>query len=398
MSYNITYSIKFVKKLNPILVLLLIGILLNPLFFWPVAEIPFEIPKVWLIHRWIELLIIIGLTKGLIFPEFKLQQTKLWLLLGLLLSAILSTAVNHTWLESFWGNWYRADGLVNLFHLIALTITIYVYWQKKWNKYLVNTLIASAGIVSIWAVFAGLKTYLFLIPTQSEWQGAIGANFGQPNFLAGYLLVTLPLLIQKLQKSRQKSRWFLVLSLIAMALIFTKSNAAILGLLTIPPLTFFVYKLKQLDRKLIFGAVVLVSFFYHAGFILSGQNLFSGKPIGFAYPFEGRERIYSLAYKAWTEKPILGWGWANFAKAYDTASEKKGAKIDSYVDKAHSVSLEYLVTTGLIGFGIYWSLIYLSLKKLNRQYLAMFLVFILYSQTNVLSISTELLFWLMVGL
>jgi hypothetical protein len=77
---------------------------------------------------------------------------------------------------------------------------------------------------------------------------------------------------------------------------------------------------------------------------------------------------------------------------------------DIYADKAHSNLLEILVTTGLVGFVIYLLLIVKTVNNLamNKEVFSKILLlslvlYIFHSQTNVISISEEVVFWLIIG-
>lgn len=120
---------------------------------------------------------------------------------------------------------------------------------------------------------------------------------------------------------------------------------------------------------------------------------------------ESRQRIYTKAIIAFTQKPILGWGWANFDYAFDKIDWPIHYNDDVYVDKVHSEILEVLVTGGILGIILYLGIIsrtiFILLKNhsdWNKVLLFSLILFIYHSQTNVISISEQVIFWTIIGL
>ena len=94
---------------------------------------------------------------------------------------------------------------------------------------------------------------------------------------------------------------------------------------------------------------------------------------------------------------MFGWGWSNFAAAFAAVDWPVPVQNDVYVDKAHSSLLEVLVSTGIVGFSFYLLILGLMTKRLSGEYLLMFILWLVHSQTNIISISEELVFWILVG-
>ena len=75
------------------------------------------------------------------------------------------------------------------------------------------------------------------------------------------------------------------------------------------------------------------------------------KSLGFVA--EGRERIIRKILLGVAKKPIIGWGWANVDYAFEEGIWPIKLEHEVYVDKAHSMFLEILTTTGIIGLSVY---------------------------------------------
>jgi len=120
----------------------------------------------------------------------------------------------------------------------------------------------------------------------------------------------------------------------------------------------------------------------------------------FSLQAESRERIVVKGLLAFSKKPLLGWGWANFDHAFESVDWPMKLDSDVYVDKAHSNLLEILVTAGILGFIIYLLIIFRTLILLfdKKVFFLTFLLFLFHSQTNVISINEEMMFWLILAI
>lgn len=348
-----------------------------PFVYWPKNILPFEIPRVWFFNRYVEILFI----SSLIFNLKKLYQRKVDFSMVLLLTIFLivifiSSVLGVDFLKSYFGNYYRADGLKTLTHLIAFSFFLILFFEKTWWRSLVNTLSFSSFFISLWQFFSGLK----------NWGQATSISFGHPNFLAGFLLCCLPFLFSLWQNSQNfKSRLFWSMALFTQisALILTQSRAAYLGLIL-----FFVFLFMQKIKwpKIIFFLILLAALTNAYYWDFQTQSKLSE---------ERRERIFTKGLLAFTQRPILGYGWTNFDYAFESVNWPLKVKLneDVAVDKAHSHLLEILVTTGFVGFCLYLFIIAKVIKNLKNPVLFLaFLLFLYHSQTTVISISEEIFF------
>lgn len=126
--------------------------------------------------------------------------------------------------------------------------------------------------------------------------------------------------------------------------------------------------------------------------------------------FQDRERIYRKVFIGALKRPVFGWGWANVDYAFESNDWPIKVYHDVYVDKAHSEILEVLVTTGIPGLLIYLSLLIIFVKELIVKYkksrdklwnftlISGVVLYLFHSQTNVISIMEEIVFWLILGI
>ncbi|MFH0863598.1 MAG: O-antigen ligase family protein [Candidatus Gottesmanbacteria bacterium] len=373
-----------------------LGLFLLPLVFWPIAKIPYELPRVWFVQRWIEgfaLLTILNLP--LLFKNRRIYFSLIILINIFIVWAFISSILGVDFLKSFWGNYYRQDGLFTLIHLASFSFSLSLFWQKSWWK---GTAVAiSLGVIttSIWAVFWSISH--FPIP--------VSVSFGQANFLAGYLLICLPFLVSlviKTGKSMLKLFWLAGLCLTIIAIILTFSKGGILGIafLAVAWLTIYIHQKVTWLNIIPLFLVLIFAFSLLIYSSLKNINAWHTNQ-STQYIAESRERIIVKGFLASLQKPLIGWGWTNFDYAFASIDWPAKFNQDVYVDKAHSTFLEILVTTGLVGLIIYLTIVLKVAGRLWQKSKILFLVlvfFLFHTQTNIISIAEELILWLTIGI
>src|SRR3989344_269198 len=372
----------------------------NPLIFWPWAKIAYEIPKVWFIIRYIEILGV-----ALLFFPTRLSKEKkdfkMYALVLAFLSVIFLTSIfGEDFNKSLWGNYYRQDGLFTYLHLIILAFIASALFKKTTIKQLfTGVLIGLVIVCSITILNAVL--YIFTGLNIPNWNGAIGGTFGNPNFLSGYLVITLPVIWYFISNEKFLNRKILYCSFLFMQLIsilLTKSWAGIIGIILFANGVLIIKNQKKL-ALLFLSMLSLISIGY---FYLSNSQYPDSSKVFVA---EARTRIFTKGILAFEQKPLFGYGWANFDSAFDSIDWPMKFENDVYVDKAHSTFLEVLITTGLVGTILYLLIIcrvFINLGKIKLQdakYLVFILIlYLIHSQMNVISISEEIFFWLLIGI
>ncbi|MBI4067194.1 O-antigen ligase family protein [Candidatus Gottesmanbacteria bacterium] len=378
------------------------GIFILPLVWWPWAAVRYEIPRVFFFNRWVELLFLLSIISGL-FKKPKNLNVGLLLLFNIfIVIALISSLLGVDFTKSLFGNHLRGDGLITLIHLVGFSVFIAFNWKNLFIERLVKIIGIGIFLLSSWTIFTALRFYLFHDQSVNMWgNGSFGVSFGNPKFLAGYLLVTLPFTSYLIRQSKNLGeRYFgiicLVLQIIAIGL--TKSWAGFLGVVIFAAGWVILSNFRF--KHLVFGVSIIVMLFLAFIYIQNYRNL------GFVP--EGRERIIRRSLMGFTKRPVLGWGWANTDYAMEDSPWPIVFGHDVYVDKAHGMILEVLVTTGVVGLTIYLALLGKMGVVLVRKIRGdggykgtLFLVFILYifhSQTNIISIGEEIFFWLIAGI
>ena len=362
------------------------GFFLSSFLVWPWSQLFFELPRVWFVRVWIEILILFGLVFGL--PHLKKKHhdgAMIGLVLLFVVVGIISGIAGFDSLQSFFGNAFRDDGIFTFMHLIGLFFFLVLFWKKDWEKEFVSVVALSSLLNGILAVVVGLF-----------FKTSFTGTFGQNSFLAGYLLVTTPFIAQAYQDSKKKFNetvWFCALVLNIFVILLSKSLGGILGALIL--ITGIFLRNTTFSKRQTFYSLLSLG-------VLSGTVFFFIKISG-PFTFESRERILMRGINAFMQKPLFGWGWANFDHAFRAVEWPIRYNHDVYIDKAHGIFLELLVTTGIFGLLAYLGILTRFFFRFIREsavpfymFLSVFL-FVVHSQTNVISISEELVFWVILG-
>jgi O-antigen ligase len=367
------------------------GLIILPLVYFPGAKpLPFEIPKVFFVNRWVELLAIITLFNLKYIPKTKNNITIQILLIVFTGIVIITSFLGVDPYKSFMGNYYRGDGIFTLLHLVTLSLIVSLWWKNTWIK---NTALSMS--------FGSIITCLWFFLQLKDVFNPPGATFGNPVFLAGYLSITLPFIALLIKVGVKKYLWIGVVLLQSITIILTSSYGGIITLV-IFLLGYVLITNKNLCFKLTsfvvsFITLALIAYYYAKNLAITEKQLI--------YLPDTRERIFRKATMAINERPVLGWGWANFDYAFEAYTWPMPVTNDIYVDKAHSSFVEIIIATGVIGLATYLIIIiksgislYKSKEFLLRYLLLSLVLIVIHSQTNVVSIAEDVILMIIIGI
>lgn len=190
-------------------------------------------------------------------------------------------------------------------------------------------------------------------------------------FLLGLIIVALTIVFP-----------FKVLPLLFVYLLFqTQTRGTIIGLLggmviALIINSFLTFKKHKTRFWFSTGAiaiiVILVASFWslrHSSFVKNNEVLNRLATISLNdVKTQARGYVWPMALKGASQKPILGWGQENFNYIFNANYEPAMYKQEQWFDRAHSVFLDWLVASGVIGVIAYLSLyvfILLGIKKSN---------------------------------
>lgn len=304
------------------------------------------------------------------------------LLLILTLSILIPFSGNS--LESFFGSYTRQQGLLSyllyffwaallFFYLIAKFISEGKEVYNRKIKNILASILASSTLVAIYGILQILNIDIFTWPEAPYLTGRTLSSFGQPNFLASFLLFVIPLSTYYLLKSKKIwSKFFYawILGLQIICLYFTGSRAAILALIAILGIfifkTIFFAKVKA-RHKIILG----ISLFSFALISLISINILIPGRMSSALDMKAgssaaRVNFFQAAASAILEKPLIGHGLESGSDVFISYYERDWAlhgQVATSADRAHNLILDILLTSGFIGLLVF-SLWYYSYFKI----------------------------------
>lgn len=362
---------------------------------------------------------------GLIWVKSGLYKKNRWgkiQILALIFIAVLGissitgvdTKVSFFGRQPYFQGWILHAYLF-LFFLMLVTIKIGFRWWA-------GILSFSASLVSFLAVYDWIMLHLLGadVPTYA---GRVVASFGQPNFLAGFILLVLPFTYALL---RSRNRLFIILSVLGILLeilaILASGSKIAAGLLVALFLGGLVVSLPAVTRKVmatVTALVILSSLFsswYFSSGILWEELGKPWRPAWFAHEFPDRgfflwqlrwsdhpeKRIYiwpvvgDLVFK----RPILGYGLENLPVVFATSklAQFHGIK-DLGVDRSHNIILDLLFSSGVFGL-LSWGLLagFLFRKTKSAVLLAALFIYLVWVQVQNQSVVHLIYFWLAAAL
>ncbi len=273
--------------------------------------------------------------------------------------------------KAFWSNYERMEGFVTILHLFLYFITVSsVLHLKRWWDALLATWFGSSILMCLYAL-------LQLSGNAVINQGGVRVDgrLGNATYLAVFLLVTfffgLTILVRKVNDAKNSLLWFFVPALILQLIVlyYTATRGAILGLIGGAVVTGGIMALFSRDSQKVrkagfisLGVVVLV-----LGIFFSVRNTEFVKTSPVLSRFaslsveevktQGRFFIWPMAIEGFKERPLLGWGQDGFNHVFNAKYDPRMYAQEQWFDRAHSVPLDWLVATGILGFLGYLSML-----------------------------------------
>lgn len=296
-----------------------------------------------------------------------------WSVLVLTGVVFLADIFGHSFYHSFWSNYERMDGFLTTLHVAGyyFVASSVLTTKARWRLFFNTSVVAS--------VMMSFYTFMQLAGKIQINQGGvrIDGTFGNATYLAVYMLLNIfitLLLSLGVYERGVKNNWPLYswygLALICqlISLYYTATRGAILALfgglfLTAIGIVLF-EKNRPMIRRAGVGLLVLVivvvgGFFAvrKTNFVNNSQTLsrFSSITVE-SVNNQGRRFVWPMAWEGFKERPILGWGQENFNYVFNKYYDPRMYNQEPWFDRAHNVVLDWLVTTGLVGFVTYLSL------------------------------------------
>lgn len=380
---------------------------LTPLVMTPWNYELFEYNKMMLVYFSTAVIVGAWLTRMILVKKVLLYRTPFDIpIILFLISQILSTVFSMDVHTSIWGYYSRFHGgLLSTISYILLYYALVSNVEKKQVITLLKWLLVSGVFVSIYGILEhfGIDAKYWVQDVQNR----VFSTLGQPNWLAAWLAIILPLPLAFILQNKLKDKpiiitYSLILITYILSLVFTKSRSGIpsafIGLAVFGFL-FALPRVLSLKKQLLLPLVGLfLVIIFGVGF-WGAKSLFRNSLNDFSYIFgfsnqadipihliqdpgsssgDIRKVVWRGAVKIFQASPILGSGVETFAFSYYNFRPMEHnylSEWDFLYNKAHNEYLNFLATTGAFGLGTYllfigWVIIW-NIKQVlsSREYL-----------------------------
>lgn len=380
---------KFLKFLDFFIeVIFLIVLFLLPLYFCFYLKTNefFELHKAFLFRSLFFVLLFLTALKFVFFYSFKknikiikpLFKKYFLPFFLLLLFSFLSLFWSLDKNIAFFGLADRQFGLLTWTSclLFFVLLTLYLVFAKDSHEKILKitkAMVLSSFFVSAYAVLQFFGFDFFTWAEPASLTGRAFSTLGQPNFLASFLLLTIPVTAYLFKSSKNiylKIFYFSSLFLEFLAIIFSGSRGAWVSLLLAFFIFIFIFYFKKEKVKFFAGIVFL---FLALSLLFFGGNNFSKRfRDSFNFSFgssAARVQIWDASLKAIYKKP-MGYGLENQKNATIFFYEKDWGRVNivnTSFDRTHNVFLDVLMELGLVGFFIFLYLLYFIFKTCREN-------------------------------
>jgi len=365
-----------------------------PLYFsvvFPTYNI-FELSKLSLFKIFVWLLLFLTLAR-LIFIKSAARWLKKYILFPAIfiigLGLTLLPSINIT--QSFFGSYDRQAGYLSfLFYFLWFVLLAFNVWSidnrifrnngedKVENKIkrIILTATFSGFLVAVYGILQILGIDFLSWPENPLLTKRTISTFGQPNFLASWLLLVIPLSAYLIYENKNFFLRFLysfILLTQLVCLFATSSRGGLVALglsilLFIFYLLFFVRIKSTYKIGASFGLLLVLIFslwslnyFFPGRFnsILSLQNGSNAARVNF----------YQAAADAIVKKPFFGYGLENGGEVFIQYYEPNWGiygDVSATTDKAHNLVLDVILASGLAGL-IFFTILYYYFFRLAKE-------------------------------
>ncbi len=289
-------------------------------------------------------------------------------------------------MRSFWSNFDRMDGWITIIHLWAFYLVIKSMFNagdvnEMWNRW-INFSLFIAMIVGVHGLFQSVGWMQMHFDTTR-----IDSSFGNPTFLAAYLLFHVFLAAYMyVTVWQRKPRLILQLSIYVIAILLfvynifeTGTRGSFLGLVlgsivAIAAFSIFGPRLFRRWRIIcgcVIGLAIIVGgvfWFNRANPIIQRSAVLSRfAAISWTASDQSRQYIWPIALMGISERPVLGWGQGNFVYLFQKYYNPNMYAVEQWVDSAHNIFLDQLSSFGVVGLLSYLAIYVLLMIALWKS-------------------------------
>jgi O-antigen ligase/Tfp pilus assembly protein PilF len=356
---------------------------LIPVIFFTRANDVFEINKMFIFRVFTLVGVFMWLFMSVRDKKFTLVRTDLdFPVLGLLASSFLSVLITKNINVSIFGVYEDYEGIftaVNYFFFYYLVVN-FMGARSAANK-MAAIVLLSTLIIAGYGLAQNFGWDFVKWNPETYSPDRFFSTLGNPNFLAAYLVQTIPVVFMLFFMNHDRKNKFMILAILAVAVVvvfLTKSRAGFLSFF-ITVVLMAVYSFldaRKAENELFsrnknwfmaFGALMLLTLFVpmvRDAFVLlwdRSKALFTFKGL----VLTPRVYIWKSALMMFRDNPVFGTGLDTFQVVFPYYRFPIYWQLEwnGTPEKTHNVFLQVLATQGIVGFGFYMLLFVTFLKK-----------------------------------
>ncbi|MDE2038204.1 MAG: O-antigen ligase family protein [Patescibacteria group bacterium] len=300
------------------------------------------------------------------------------------LVALVADLLGVNPIRSMWSNFERMEGWITIIHLWAFFMVATAVFgsgeegKRMWHRWF-NFELAVAFVVGLYGV--GQLLGMFAIHQGST---RIDASLGNSAYMAVYMLMNAGIAAYLFFVAKAKkiaNAGFLVWAYPILAAFFsfllfeTATRGTILGLVGGAMAALTVYAVfggmvkkgkpasarsRWISGGIVLGIVAIILAFIalrHQPFLQNNPVLGRMASISLSNgETTARLYIWHMALTGFAERPVLGWGQENFNYIFNANYDPRLWGQEQWFDRAHSVYLDWLVNSGIVGLIAYLAL------------------------------------------
>lgn len=366
----------------------LAALTLLPLYISSGMLFPFITGKNFVFRILVEILAVLWVGLMVVWPQYRPRLTPLVKLSTIfILIVFLADLFSPNPYRAFFSNYERMEGFMMIFHLWLYFLMLSSVLKSR-RDWFIFTHIALLGGIAVGLV--GLVQYVGL---RYSPQGGyrIDSTIGNPTYLAAYLSFHVWLLAYLLRRFWE--RWWLrilysaglVFELVVIYLAASRGAAIGLFLATFFLLIACVFYWPRIFPGLVSYRKFAIAFLLllviapfvfwqikDSSFIPPNSMLSRLASISLKEPTTlSRFAIWNMSLKGFADRPILGWGQENYYLVFQKYYDPKLYASEPWFDRSHNILLDWLVHTGILGAGAFFSMLgaafYLLWKNIKSR-------------------------------
>lgn len=321
----------------------------------------------------VEIAFVLWLALILLNKAYRPKMTPIvWAVLAFIVIVGIADLLGADPYSSFWSRLERMEGYLMILHLGAYFFILSSVFRNKKEWLTLFNFFVTAGIL------VGGYGVLQLLGLKEAIQGGgvrIDGTIGNPTYLAAYL--TLVIVVSLLLLFNAGKRWlkyfygFAILFSLAIIYFSATRGAALSFLIAIPIfLILYLFLSKNGDakekfyKKLAIAGLILIViaplslwFTRDTSLVKNSEVLSRFTSVSFGErTIKSRFFIWGIAWKAFQERPILGWGQENFLEAFSKYYDPRLYDQEPWFDRPHNIVFEWLIDAGVFGLASYLAL------------------------------------------